>query len=262
MSLPATPETVAHYITDITEHVAVSTLQRRLAAIRKIHRVLKLDNPVTDEEVTIAMRRAKRMKTTRRRQALGLTKELKEKLIKACPNTLTGLRDQAMISIGYDALCRRSELVALHVKDLKLTTRHGGSVIIRRSKNDPFGQGRTAYISPKSVKYLKAWLRAAELEDGYLFSRIDRNGYVSQRPLHNATVAVIIKKRAKDAKISREKIKGLTGHSMRVGAAQDMMKSGIDLLPIMKAGGWKTIDVVGRYVEHGDLRILLKSFFR
>ncbi len=42
----------------------------------------------------------------------------------------------------------------------------------------------------------------------------------------------------------------LSGHSMRVGAAQDMMIAGLDHIAIMQAGGWKTIDVVARYVEN------------
>jgi integrase/recombinase XerD len=172
---------------------------------------------------------------------------------------LTGLRDRAMIAVGYDALCRRSELIALCVEDLNLTRQRGGMVLIRRSKNDPYGHGRQALLSPKCVRYLVEWLRAANINSGYIFCKIDRNDYVSSRPLHNATVAVIIKKRAKDARLPREKIKGLSGHSMRVGAAQDMVKSGVDLLPIMRAGGWKSIDMVGRYIEHAGIKILLKS---
>lgn len=260
--LPASPEAVATYLHELTDAVSVSTLRRRLAAIHKVHRLLKLESPVSHEEVTIAMRRAKRTKPSYQRQALGLTKDLKDRLIKACPDTLTGLRDRALISVGYDALCRRSELIALRIEDLELTQRRGGVVIIRRSKNDPFGTGRRAELSSLTAKYLKAWLSAAKLSSGNVFCKVDRNGYVSERPLHNATVAVIIKKRAQDARLPREKIKALSGHSMRVGAAQDMMKSGYGLLPIMMAGGWKTADVVGRYIENTDLRQIIKSSIR
>ena len=41
----------------------------------------------------------------------------------------------------------------------------------------------------------------------------------------------------------------LSGHSMRVGAAQDMMASGIGILPVMQAGGWRSMNIVGRYVQ-------------
>jgi hypothetical protein len=48
---------------------------------------------------------------------------------------------------------------------------------------------------------------------------------------------------------------------MRVGAAQDMMVAGLDILPIMAAGGWKTTSVVARYIEDADLSPLLNQFF-
>jgi len=48
----------------------------------------------------------------------------------------------------------------------------------------------------------------------------------------------------------------LSGHSMRVGAAQDMMAAGFDTLAIMQAGGWKSANVVLRYVENAAMREL------
>lgn len=256
--LPASPETVALYLTSISPRLALSTLKRRLAAIKKIHRLAKFDSPVADEEVVIALRRAKRSKTLIQRQALGLTQELRDQLIRACPNTTTGLRDRALIAVGYDTLSRRSELVAFQVSDFHLTPRRGGEAIIRRSKNDPFGAGRRAYLSSISASYLQAWLSAAKITTGYIFVKIDRHGCLCKRPLNDATVSRIIKKRATDAKLSSDKIKRLSGHSLRVGAAQDMMKSDIELLPIMRAGGWRSVDAVSRYVENVDIRSLFK----
>jgi integrase/recombinase XerD len=45
----------------------------------------------------------------------------------------------------------------------------------------------------------------------------------------------------------------LSGHSMRVGAAQDMMTRGIGLLPVMQAGGWRSMNIVGRYVQEASV---------
>jgi integrase/recombinase XerD len=90
-----------------------STLRRRLAGIRKLHRLMRLPNPVEDEEVLLAMRRALRTKPRRQKQAYGLTKDLRDKLIAARPETLLDLRNRAIIAVGYDTLCRRSELSRL-----------------------------------------------------------------------------------------------------------------------------------------------------
>ena len=109
--LPATPQVVADFIAADAVKSASSTLKRRLSAIRKVHRLFRMPCPVDDEEVAIALRRAMRSKRRRPRQALGLTSTLRDQLIAACPDTLIGLRDRAMIAIGYDTLDRRSELV-------------------------------------------------------------------------------------------------------------------------------------------------------
>ncbi len=65
---------------------------------------------------------------------------------------------------------------------------------------------------------------------------------------------------AERAGLSKEEVQKLSGHSMRIGAAQDMMTAGLDILPIMAAGGWKTTSVVARYTESADISPLLNRF--
>ncbi len=149
--LPATPELVADFVDAQARDCAAATIKRRLAAIRKVHALLRFENPVTDEAVIIALRRARRMKRERPRQALGLTKDIRDRLIAACPDTLPGLRDRAMIALGDDTLCRRSELIGLRAEDLARTSDGAAQILVRRSKNDPFGAGRLAYVSARTL---------------------------------------------------------------------------------------------------------------
>lgn len=107
-----------------------------------------------------------RSKPRRPNQALGLTAELLSKIVEAYPATLVGLRDAAIFSVGYDTLCRSSELVAVRVEHLADDM---GSINIPRSKSDPFGDGRIAYLSPGSAPRLHSWLVAAELHTGPVF---------------------------------------------------------------------------------------------
>ena len=255
--LPATPQTVAAFIAHETERCSAATLKRRLAGIRKVHRLLRMENPVTDEEVVIAMRRALRAKRARPQQALGLTNDLRDQLIAACPNSLAGMRDRAMIALGYDTLCRRAELVALLVEDLRPPANGSAQILIRRSKSDPYGEGRLGYISPESLKLVHAWLSAAGIDAGYIFRAV-RHDRAGDRPLHPYSVNRILKQAARAAGLSAQAIEHLSGHSMRVGAAQDLIVSGLGVLPIMQAGGWKTMNVVGRYVENANLAPLLR----
>lgn len=258
MALPASPKTVAAFVEEQAKFRSAATLKRRLAAIRKIHKLLRLENPVSDEEVTLALPRAFRKRSTRPRQALGITCDLRDRLISACPTTLTGKRDRAMIALGYDTLCRRAELVALRVEDI--TEYAGGSaqILIRRSKNDPYGNGRLGYVSPETLELLRAWVNAARISRGYIFRPV-HGQTVARRALHPCTVNRILKRAAQIAGLSPREVERLSGHSLRVGAAQDMIVSGLSILPIMQAGGWRSVNIVSRYVEHANLNPLLEK---
>ncbi|MBI1867946.1 MAG: tyrosine-type recombinase/integrase [Methylocystis sp.] len=257
-ALPAEPQTVAAFIAHEADRCAAATLKRRLAAIRKVHRLFRMENPVTDEEVVIAMRRARRAKRARPQQALGLISDLRDQLIAACPNSLAGKRDRAMIALGYDTLCRRAELVGLRVEDLTPSSHGATQILIRRSKNDPYGEGRLGYVSPDSLKLVRTWLTAAKIESGYIFRAV-RGDRAGKRALHPYSVNRILKQAARAAGLPAQAIEHLSGHSMRVGAAQDLIVSGLGVLPIMQAGGWKTMNVVGRYIEHANLGPLLEK---
>jgi integrase/recombinase XerD len=172
--LPATPKLLVNFISNEAERCSASTIKRRLAAIGKIHRLMKLENPVADEDVKLALRRELRKKATRPKQALGMTREIRDRLIGACDSSLTGKRDKAIISLGYDTLSRRSEIVSMRVEDVIIGSK-GNKVIIRRSKNDQFGAGRVSYISPKSFKILNDWLKTACIIEGPIFRGIKHN---------------------------------------------------------------------------------------
>ncbi|MDE1987119.1 MAG: tyrosine-type recombinase/integrase [Alphaproteobacteria bacterium] len=251
-ALPASPETVADFVLAQSESATPATVSRRRASIAKIHRLLKLENPVRTEEVNLAARTVFRQKGRRQDQALGLTSVLKQKLISICADDLYGLRDRALIAVGYDTLCRRAELVQLQIDDLTIKPDGSGTILVRKSKADQFGDGRLAYVSGETLGYLRNWLRAADLSNGPIFRNIHS---MSATPgaLHHYSVVRVLKDRAKAAGLDGSVVAKLSGHSMRVGAAQDLAAAGIDLGAIMHAGGWKTPDMVMRYIEHMDV---------
>lgn len=254
-ALPSDPETVAEFIAADAVASATSTLKRRLCAIRKVHRLLRLTNPVDDEEVAIALRRAMRSKRRRPKQALGLSAQMRDRLISACPtDTLIGLRDRAMFALGYDTLCRRSELVNLQLEDLARQPSGAGKILVRRAKNDPFGDGRWAYISPAAMAYLDEWLIGSAIQDGPILRAVIRNA-VQPRGIESVAINRRLKAMAKNAGLDPASVSDLSGHSMRVGAAQDLMVAGRSLLQIMTAGGWTSTNVVGRYVRDADLNV-------
>jgi integrase/recombinase XerD len=251
---PASPEMLAEFIAARAPLDAASTLRRRLYGIRKIHRLLRLPSLVDDEEVTIALRRALRQKRSRVKQALGLKRELLGRLMAACGTDLLGLRDRALLALGYATLCRRAELVAIRVEDFgKVDSEGSVSVLIRRSKSDPFGYGRVAWVPYDVMETVRDWTEAAGIESGFVLRTVF-GGKICEEAIAPYSVSRRLKRLAEKAGLDAETIASLSGHSMRVGAAQDMAEEGFDLLALMTAGGWKTAHVVARYVEEARVR--------
>jgi integrase len=167
-------------------------------------------------------------------------------ILAACPNTLAGHRDAALLGVGYDALARSSELTLLEVSHISADRT---TVLIPRAKNDSTGQGRLVHFSPRSIELLSRWLAKSKVRVGPLFQGL-HTGNVSGRALATSSIRRLVKQAAKRAELEAEVVSGLSGHSMRIGAAQDMMVAGLDHIAIMQAGGWTSVDVVARYVEN------------
>ncbi|QQR38410.1 tyrosine-type recombinase/integrase [Devosia rhizoryzae] len=252
--LPASSDTVAAHIEAERTRLKPGTLKRRLAAIRKLHFLANEADPTSDAEVDLAMRRACRSKPSRPQQALGITAEKRDRLLAQCSDDLIGLRDMVLVAVGFDTLCRRGEIVALAVTDF--TKRDDGrySVLIRRAKNDPEGAGRTAQLSTRSSELVDQWLAATGAASGPLLRPVYGSRALALY-LEPVTVGRVLKKLSKQAYIQTEGQCRVSGHSLRVGAAQELVMNGRGILQVMRAGGWRSMSVVARYVEHVDLDV-------
>ncbi len=248
---PASVKAFCDFLEEQAPDRAPSTVRRRLYAVRKVHQLLRLPDSTTDEEVNITFRRIRRAKLTRPKQAKGLTKKYLNAFLAAQPETPLGLRNQAMLSLGYELLARRSELVALTTNDLEFRDDGTLRVLIRRNKADPVGQGRIAFTSMKTAKLIQDWLDWRGPQITYLFCPI-YHGKAIQRCLSTTTVKSLIKSSARKAGLRSEEVDRFSSHSLRVGAAQDLLCAGYDTAAIMRAGGWKSVNILSRYLEYAE----------
>ena len=253
--LPAAPAIVAAFIDDQVTRYRVSTIKRRLCAIGFAHRMHDLPTPTDANIVRLAVRRATRQRVSRPQQKRGLTHTIRADIMAARPDTLAGLRDSALISVGYDTLCRSSELSAMRIEHLDLQHEGTGGILIPRTKADVAGEGRIAHLSPHTVRLLRQWIDEAGLASGPLFRSLHLHR-VADGPLSTSSIRRLVKRATERAGLDAALTAGLSGHSMRIGAAQDMMVAGFDALAIMQAGGWKSANVVLRYVENAATREL------
>ena len=115
---PLTSDTVKSFIEHMQLDYSYSTIRRRLSALRRLNGLLGFEDQTFTEDVYLAIRKLKRAKSTEQRQAVGINEDLLTKMIEAQPETLVGKRNRLLLSLGYDFLARRSELVAIRSEDL------------------------------------------------------------------------------------------------------------------------------------------------
>ncbi len=251
--LPAAPATVVAFIEAMSETRKPATIRRYVSTISHMHKAAGAPNPCTDPITLFAMRRMGKALTVRQRQAHGITRSLLDRMLEATGTSPRDKRNRALLAVAYDTLARRSELVALQVEDLQVDEDGHGSLLIRRSKTDQLGEGSARYLAPDTVQLVQEWVAMAGLAGEALFRAIRWNG-AAGGALSADDVGRIFKGMAAAAQVPAADVRKISGHSTRVGAAQDMAAANIGMPGIMQAGGWKTSEMVGRYIRQQDTR--------
>ncbi|WP_298967726.1 site-specific integrase [uncultured Methylobacterium sp.] len=247
--LPAEPATVAAYLADLARTgLKASTIRRRLAAIRHAHKLSGLEPPTGAEPVRAVHRGIRRQLGTRVEQKAPATAAAIAAMLKRIDaTTLTGKRDRALILLGFAGALRRSELVGLDVEDLT-PAREGLLVQIRRSKTDQEGAGHEVPVPHgtklKPVEAVRLWLAAAEITAGPVFVRIRRGGHATVDRLTPQSVALIVKARAKAARLDPDLF---AGHSLRAGFVTSALESGADVFAAADQGRWRKLETVREY---------------
>ncbi len=232
----------------LVETRAPATVRRYVTSLTIAHRALGLERTVKSAPVQLALKRMHRKKGRRQDQATGLTWPLRQRLMAAAGARLLDDRNRALLAVAYDAMLRRTELVSLQVPDLLEELKGDGSLLVRRSKTDGEGTGEVVWVGRDTVRLVQAWLDRAGIADGMLFRSVGKSGRVGER-LNPCQVPRILKAMAREAGLPETVVGGLSGHSTRVGAAQDMVAAGIELPLILHAGRWKSTAMVNRYGE-------------
>jgi integrase len=247
--LPAEPTTIRAFIEhEVKSGKKPATVRRYIATIGRAHLGAGLLNPCSGEAVRLALKKMGRETSARQDQARALGwKEIKE-FIGSAGQGLRADRERALLCVAYETLARRGELVALEIRDIEFWPNGTGLALIRRGKTDAEGQGRVAYLSRETVKWLKIWLEHAKIEDGAVFRRLIGKNQIGGA-LNAGSIAPIFKRVAQWIGMPARFVAEVSGHSTRVGAAQDLAELDIDLAAITQAGGWKSTRMPLQYAE-------------
>jgi integrase len=252
--LPSTPETVALYIADRASTLASGTITRRLTSITKAHQAAGFANsPATTRHFVVGetLKGIRRTKGTAQHGKDPLLSADIRRIVAAQREDLIGLRDAAIVLVGFAGGFRRSELAFIDVCDLKFSA-DGVVVSVRKSKTDQEGAGREVGLpfgasqDTCPVRSLRQWLTASGISDGPVFRSVGRYGHVAQRGLHKDSIGKLLKRATARAGMN---VDPLGGHSLRDGCVTQAAMNGVREFVIMKQTGHKTVEAVTHAVQ-------------
>lgn len=255
-TMPAPPAAVAVYLTHLAEAGRkIATIERALTAIAHAHRSRGFEWPRAHPAIANVMGGIRRRVGAPPAQKAPVVDDLLAEMLATLADDLPGLRDRALLTLGWAGAFRRSELVSLTVADV-VRSSEGLIVTLRRSKGDQEGRGAEKGIPYASraarcpVRSLEAWLAAAKITEGALFRAVDRYGHVHDEALSDRSVARIVQRTAEKAGLDPATV---GGHSLRAGFATTAAKRGKSLDAIMRQTLHKSERVARSYIRHAKL---------
>lgn len=251
--MPASPETVATFLAHEAEHgTKFATISRRCAAINYMHGTAGLESPTKARLVAATLKGIRRSIGVAKTQKAPATATKIAAMAAGCGDDLRGLRDRALLLLGFAGAFRRSELVALTVEDLAEEAA-GMRIAIRRSKTDKDGAGAVVAITRGRhacpVEAVKSWLAVSGIESGPIFRGI-RNGRLMPGALSCKQAALVVKGHAAAAGLNPDEY---AGHSLRAGFLTSAAEAGANIFRMAEHSRHKTLDVLRGYVRNAEL---------
>jgi site-specific recombinase XerD len=251
-ALPAHP--VGAYLSFLAAQrgLRASSIGRKAAAIGHRHNLAGFEPPTNIEAVKSVLRGIRRTLGTAPVQKQAAVASIIANMLDHCPDTITGIRDRALLAFGFASAMRRSEIAALMVDDVSEVP-DGLRVLIRRSKTDQEGTGQEIAIPRgyrlRPVEHLTNWMQAASIVAGPLFRRID-NGVVHEDGMSRESIGRAVQRAARSVGLDPTKF---AGHSLRSGYVTSAVEVGAPLPKIMEQTRHRSMDMIATYSRRANL---------
>ncbi|MEP1472100.1 MAG: tyrosine-type recombinase/integrase [Halieaceae bacterium] len=234
--LDPSEQDIAAYVEAVQDRLATATIRRQIASLSTILKLSGRQDMTKAPEVILALKRMQRRKGRAQKQAVPLTRDIRDQLLSVCSSDTKGLRDRVLLHLGSDTMRRRAELCRFRFEDLEQLP--NGRVALRLvfSKTDQLGKGKIVPISPPTHQLLQQWGDRFS-QTGFILRGVSKNGAIRES-LNPASINTILQRLQKIAGI--KDIGQLSGHSFRVGGAIDLLEEGEPLERIMLRGGWQS----------------------
>lgn len=248
--VPLSPVALVEYVTFLGRTRSFFTIQRHLASIAKYHRLNEVESPVTNAQFKVFMKGFKLKKTVRQKQAPDFSVKQLRQALDGLPHTPTGLRNRAILLLGFTGAFRRSELAQLDVNHI-LIDEAGMVIRLDRSKTNQFGE-----VEEKAVPYanesdycpigaIQQWLTVLDREQGPLFVRIRKGERVTDQRLSDEWVNLLVQH-----SIGQH----YTAHSLRASFVTIAKANGADDVEVMNQTKHRTTTMIQRYDRRRNIR--------
>jgi len=255
--LPASAETFSLYITSLSFTHKISSIRRRFASISQAHKLKGFENPTVHPNVRLVWQGILRTKKLSIKHASPTLLPHIRMIIDSVPEKLNGVRDRAIILLGFAGSFRRSEICNLEVNDIAKSN-EGLVIRIRRSKTDQTGKGREIgilygeHLETCPVRAVEEWLDCSGINEGPLFRKVTKDARVCRDALCPDGVGFILKRSFEKAGID---IKEFSAHSLRAGFATVAAMAGASERSIQNQTGHTSRETLRRYIRHASVFI-------
>lgn len=246
-ALPASVDALVGFCTYLAEAgKKVATLDQHCAAISKAHAVRGVESPTDNKQFKIFMDGVRRLHGVRQKQAAAFSLGQLKQVVRCLDiATVAGLRDRAMLLLGFAGAFRRSELTALNLQDLRFTE-DCLVVSLGKSKTNQLGdyEEKAIFYSPEPavcpIRSLKAWLAQLARSEGPVFVMLRKGNRLTTNRLSEQSV---------NALVQRYLGPGYTAHSLRASFVTVAKLNGADDSKIMNQTKHKTSAMIRRYTR-------------
>lgn len=262
---PAKPEHIREWINSMdADGLAATTIKARINSLSILYKHTGFDSPVADQLVRRGLRIVNRehvLDGEKQGQAIPFRRADLEALAGVWGDSprLSELRDLAYMGVAYNTMLRVAEVARIRVRDVRFN-QAGAIIEVGHTKTSLTSTGIVKSLSPTVANYVRRWIEVAGLadkRDSMLFCRVHRvnKAIPTEKPMTNPnTIAIFERAWIALDKPYEEANKGRyetwTGHSARVGAAQDLLEAGVPIEQIMLEGNWSSPDMVLHYLRH------------
>ncbi|HIF9264183.1 TPA: tyrosine-type recombinase/integrase [Photobacterium damselae] len=236
--LPASADVTCRFIEKMAQTRKLSSLKRYIVTIGLVHKCHALPNPCTSSDVKLAMFQQRMDKHDDYTQAQGFCDNHLQQLhtLFSSATKPKDVRDMAIWALTFEGMLKRSEVAALTVNDIEFIDNK--SLITINS--------HLIELSELATEAVKKWLTLSLIETGFIFRRIDRHGNIGDNPLNHSSIYRVFRRASQELDLPVDVI--FSGQSPRVGASQDLARSGLSVHQIQTQGRWKSPAMPAQYI--------------